>query len=166
MDIVLVQPEIAPNTGAIIRLAANIGANVHLVEPLGFELDDRSYARGGLDYHELTTVTVHADLDTATRALPGPWWGFTSHAATRYTDAPLDLDDVFVFGTESTGLTDAAEARIGPDRLLGIPMRAGSRSLNLANAVSVVAYEVWRRHDFPGAAIHGTMAERLTEPPF
>ena len=129
VEIVLVHPEIAPNTGAIIRLAANTGARLHLVEPLGFALDDRLYSRGGLDYHELADVTVHADLDAATAALPMPWWGFSARATTRFTDAAIGADDVVVFGAEASGLTEAAVERIGADRMLGIPMRAGSRSL-------------------------------------
>lgn len=166
MEIVLVHPEIAPNTGAIIRLAANTGAGLHLIEPLGFELDDRLYSRGGLDYHELATVTVHPDLDTAAAALPGTWWGFSAHATTRFTDAPIDRGDVLVFGAERAGLTDTARDRIGADHLLTIPMVEGSRSLNLANAVAVVVYDAWGRQGYPGAAGGGTLAESPLEPPF
>lgn len=155
VQILLVHPEIAPNTGAIIRLAANTGASLHLVEPLGFELDDRGYARGGLDYHELASVTVHPDLDAAARALPAPWWGFSARSTTRFADAPIDIDDVLVFGAERAGLTSAAIERIGTDRMLTIPMQEDSRSLNLANAASVVVYDVWRRHGYPGAGPSG-----------
>ena len=166
VEIVLVHPEIAPNTGAIIRLCANVGARLHLVEPLGFELDDRLYARGGLDYHELTTVTVHPDLDAAAAALPGRWWGFSASATLRFSDAPIAADDVLVFGAERAGLTAAARDRIGPASMLTIPMRAESRSLNLANAVSVVAYDAWRRQGYPGAAGGGPVAETPLSPPF
>ena len=166
MEIVLVHPEIAPNTGAIIRLAANTGAGLHLVEPLGFELDDRLYSRGGLDYHELATVTVHPNLAALDAALPGTWWGFSAHSSTRFTDAPIDADDVLVFGAERAGLTDTAQARIGNDQLLSIPMVEGSRSLNLANAVAVVVYDTWRRHGYPGSAGGGTVAEAPRQPPF
>ncbi|MEM8705094.1 MAG: TrmH family RNA methyltransferase [Actinomycetota bacterium] len=166
MEIVLVHPEIAPNTGAVIRLAANTGARVHLVEPLGFALDDRLYTRGGLDYHELTDVTVHPDLDAAAAALPGPWWGFSARATAPFTEAEIGPHDVIVFGAERAGLDADAIRRIGPDRLLTIPMVEGSRSLNLANAVAVVVYDAWRRQGFPGAAGGGTIAETLTQPPF
>ncbi|HAB58888.1 MAG: tRNA (uridine(34)/cytosine(34)/5-carboxymethylaminomethyluridine(34)-2'-O)-methyltransferase TrmL [Acidimicrobiaceae bacterium] len=166
MEIVLVHPEIAPNTGAIIRLAANTGAGLHLVEPLGFELDDRLYSRGGLDYHELATVTVHPDLSALDAALPGTWWGFSAHGATRFTDAPIADGDVLVFGAERAGLGDAARDRIGNDHLLSIPMVEGSRSLNLANAVAVVVYDTWRRHAYPGAAGGGAVAEAPLQPPF
>ena len=166
VEIVLVHPEIAPNTGAIIRLAANTGAGLHLVEPLGFELDDRLYSRGGLDYHELASVTVHADLAAAAAALPGHWWGFSARASTRFSDAPIGPDDVLVFGAERAGLTGPALDRIGPERLLGIPMRAGNRSLNLANAVAVVVYDAWRRQGYPGAGGGGSIAEAPGEPPF
>ncbi|MEM8707387.1 MAG: tRNA (cytidine(34)-2'-O)-methyltransferase [Actinomycetota bacterium] len=166
MEIVLVHPEIAPNTGAIIRLAANTGAGLHLVEPLGFDLDDRLYSRGGLDYHELSNVTVHADLDAATTALTGRWWGFSAKATTRFSDATIGADDVLVFGAERAGLTSAAVERIGDEHLLTIPMVAGNRSLNLANAVAVVVYDAWRRQGYPGAVGGGTVAEGPLEPPF
>ena len=166
VEIVLVHPEIAPNTGAIIRLAANTGAGLHLVEPLGFDLDDRLYSRGGLDYHELANVTVHPDLDAAAAALPGRWWGFSAKAVTRFADAPIASDDVLVFGAERAGLTQTAVERIGADHLLTIPMREGSRSLNLANAVAVVVYDAWRRQGYPGAAGGGTVAEAPLSPPF
>ncbi len=166
MEIALVHPEVAPNTGAIIRLAANTGAGLHLVEPLGFDLDDRLYSRGGLDYHELATVTVHPDLDALDAALPGPWWGFSAHGSTRFTDAAIGTNDVLVFGAERAGLTDAARTRIGTDHLLTIPMVDGSRSLNLANAVAVVVYDAWRRQGYPGAVGGGTLAEAPLQPPF
>ena len=107
MEIVLVHPEIAPNTGAIIRLAANTGAGLHLVEPLGFELDDRLYSRGGLDYHELATVTVHPDLAALDAALPGIWWGFSARGSTRFTDAPIDADDVLVCSAQNALVSPA-----------------------------------------------------------
>ena len=166
VEIVLVHPEIAPNTGAIIRLAANTGARLHLIEPLGFALDDRLYSRGGLDYHELANVTVHSDLDTAARALPGRWWGFSARAATPFSDAPIEPDDVLVFGAERAGLTSAAVERIGEANLLTIPMVEGSRSLNLANAVAVVVYDAWRRQGYPGADGGGTVAEAPDQSPF
>ena len=168
MDVVLVYPEIAHNTGAIIRLGANTGARLHLVEPLGFSLDDALLRRAGLDYHEYATVRVHPSIEAAVDALPGRWWAFSSHSSRRYTDAPIGVDDVLVFGAERAGLDADVLGRIDPDRRLTIPMRPESRSLNLANAVSIVVYDTWRRHGFPGAAgsPSGLTAETLTEQPF
>lgn len=168
MDVVLVYPEIAHNTGAIIRLCANTGAHLHLIEPLGFSLDDASLKRAGLDYHEHATTTVHRSVEAAADALPGRWWAFSSHATNRYTDAPIGIDDVLVFGAERAGLDAAVLDRIGPEHTLTIPMRPESRSLNLANAASVVVYETWRRHGFGGAGgqATGLTAETLTEAPF
>ena len=155
MHVVLVQPEIAPNTGAIIRLCANTGAMLHLVEPLGFTLDDRLLRRGGLDYHEYASVKVHPNLDAAVATRSGRWFGFSSKADRPYTDVGYEDDDILVFGTERGGLGNNDLARITDDHLLTIPMRAGSRSLNLANAVSVVLYEAWRQHGFAGAGPEG-----------
>ena len=168
MDVVLVYPEIANNTGAIIRLSANTGARLHLVEPLGFSLDDALLRRAGLDYHEHADVVVHESLDAAAAALPAPWWGFSSRATTRYTEASIANDHVLVFGAERAGLDSEAIDRIGADRMLTIPMQAESRSLNLANAVSVVVYDAWRRQGFPGASDprSGLTSESLSEPVF
>lgn len=169
MDVVLVGPEIANNTGAIIRLCANTGCRLHLVEPLGFSLDDTLLKRAGLDYHEYTSVTVHASIDAAATALPGRWWAFSARATRRFTDASIGPDDTLVFGAERAGLDAEVLARIGSDHTLTIPMRPESRSLNLANAVSVVVYDAWRCHGFAGAAETspgGLTVEALTEPPF
>ena len=168
MDVVLVYPEIANNTGAIIRLCANTGARLHLVEPLGFSLDDALLRRAGLDYHEHADMVVHESLDAAAAALPGRWWGFSSHATTRYTEAPIESDDTLVFGAERGGLDAASIDRIGTERMLTIPMQAESRSLNLANAVSVVVYDAWRRQGFPGAIDHASSltSESLSGPVF
>lgn len=168
MHVVLVYPEIAANTGAIIRLCANTGARLHLVEPLGFSLDDSLLKRAGLDYHEHASMTVHESVEAAATALPSRWWAFSSRGTINYADAPIRADDVLVFGAERAGLDAATLARIGPGRTLTIPMRAESRSLNLANAVSVVVYDAWRRQGFPGAAgpSSGLTAETLTQPPF
>lgn len=153
LEIVVVAPQIPTNTGAIIRLCANIGAPLHLVEPIGFSLDDRSLKRGGLDYHELATVTVHSSW-AACRAAVGAdrgWWGLTARAADRYDSVPVETGDVFVFGCESDGLPpDVLDDLSG--RHLSIPMVSGSRSINLANAVAVVAVDRWMRLGFPGAA--------------
>ena len=168
MHVVLVQPEIAPNTGAIIRLCANTGAELHLVEPLGFVLDDALLRRGGLDYHEHATMRVHPDVDTAFSALPARRFGFSSRGATRYTDVAYEPDDVLVFGAERAGLDDHAMSLIPDAQMLTIPMRPHNRSLNLANAVSIVLYEAWRQRGFEGAADEGGTgtAERLHLDPF
>jgi tRNA (cytidine/uridine-2'-O-)-methyltransferase len=169
VHIVLVEPQIAPNTGAIIRLCANTGAELHLVGPLGFELDDARLRRGGLDYHEYATVAVHDDLDAVRHSLPGRWFAFSASGTRRYTDVDYRPDDVLVFGTERTGLRRQVLADMRMTDILTIPMRPDSRSLNLANAVSVVVYEAWRQADFVG---HGTLGRRsqlaveaLGEPP-
>ena len=156
MQIVLVAPQIAPNTGNIIRLAANVGASLHLVEPLGFSMDARLLRRGGLDYHELADVHVHADVDAARAACPGRWLALTSRARRRYDAVDYRDDDVLVFGCEATGLPDDLLATFSADERLRIPMRPDNRSLNLGNAVAVVADEAWRQLGFSGAADDGT----------
>ncbi len=156
MHVVLVRPEIAPNTGNVIRLCANVGAVLHLVEPLGFELDDRLLRRAGLDYHELTSVHVHADLASARAATPARWFGFSSRATRRFDEVEYGDGDTFVFGAERAGLAETEIEAIGADRLLRIPMRPENRSLNLANAVSIVVYEAWRQLDFIGAGPVGS----------
>lgn len=161
MQIVLVHPQIAPNTGNIIRLAANVGASLHLVEPLGFSMDARLLRRAGLDYHELADVHVHADLDAARTACPGRWLALTAHGARRYDTVDYRADDVLVFGCEATGLPDEILTTFGPDERVALPMMPGNRSLNLANAVAVVAYEAWRRQGFAGAAAHAGVIEAL-----
>lgn len=152
-DVVLVAPEIATNTGNIIRLCANAGTRLHLVEPLGFRMDDSSLKRAGLDYRELATVLVHPDVGSAAAALgAGRRFGFSSHATRRFDAVPFVAGDVFVFGAERAGLTGEQLAGFAPTEALRVPMRPGNRSLNLANAVAVVVYEAWRQHDFRGAA--------------
>ena len=164
----VVQPEIAPNTGAIIRLCANTGATLHLVEPLGFELGDRLLRRGGLDYHEYADMHVHADLDAVAATLTGRWFGFSARSTRRYTDIAYEDDDVLVFGTERAGLTPEQKERFPAEQLLTIPMLAGNRSMNLANAVSVVVYEAWRQADFAGAGADqpGLTSETTATAPF
>lgn len=173
MHVVLVHPEIAPNTGAIIRLCANTGSALHLVEPLGFELDDRHLRRGGLDYHELADVTIHGDIDAARAVLPGRWFACTSKATRAHVDIDYRADDVLVFGPERSGLGASFLAQIPPTRQLRIPMRPDNRSLNLANAVAVIVYEAWRQAGFDGAAVtasplpgHGQTSERPGDRPF
>ena len=151
-DVVLVAPEIATNTGNIVRLCANAGARLHLVEPLGFSLDDASLKRAGLDYHDLTSVTVHASPAAVSEALPGSRrFAFSSRASRRFDEVAFEPGDAFVFGAERAGLTAEQLGAFEPIEPLAIPMRPRNRSLNLANAVAVVVYEAWRQHGFTGA---------------
>lgn len=174
MHVVLVAPEIATNTGSIIRLAANTGVHLHLVEPLGFVMDDARLRRAGLDYHDLAHVSVHPDLAGCRRATgPGRRYAFRTAATTRYDRAGYGADDVLVFGAERAGLTERQLDDVAPDAELALPMRPGNRSLNLANAVAVVVYEAWRQQGFAGAAEtgtpqpgHGLTAETLTSARF
>lgn len=151
-DIVLVTPEIPPNAGNVIRLAANTGARLHLVEPLGFRMDDRQLKRAGLDYHELASVRVHPDWDSCYAALRDRrLFALSTRGTLGYADARFKRDDAFVFGPETRGLPDALLARFSPERRLRLPMRPGNRSLNLSNAVAVVVFEAWRQLGFEGA---------------
>lgn len=143
------EPRIAGNTGAAIRLAAVTGAELHLVEPLGFDLEESKLRRAGLDYHDLAVMTVHPDLDTALTTLAAPHvWAFTAHATTTYTDVAYAAGDVLLFGAEPTGLPQHVldDPRV-TDRLR-LPMLPGRRSMNLANTASVAVYEAWRQHGF------------------
>jgi len=151
VHVVLVHPEIAPNTGNIIRLCAITGNELHLVEPLGFSLDDRLLRRGGLDYHEAASITIHPSVDEVARALPGRWFAFSSHASRNYVEVTYEPDDVIVFGAERDGLSTAHLDRFPLDNRLTIPMRPGSRCLNLANSVAIVSYEAWRQSSFDGS---------------
>jgi len=171
VHVVLVHPEIAPNTGNIIRLCAITGNGLHLVEPLGFSLDDRLLRRGGLDYHEAASVTIHPSLDEAETALPGRWFAFSSHASRSYVDVTYETDDVIVFGAERDGLSTSHLGRFEPENRLTIPMRQGSRCLNLANSVAIVSYEAWRQGGFEGSdtgnpATHGLTSESPGGSPF
>ena len=152
-EIVLYQPEIPPNAGNVIRLAANTGARLHLVAPMGFALDDRSLRRAGLDYADLAVVEVHADWSACARRLAGRRvFAFTTRATRRFTNERYVAGDAFVFGPESRGLPAEILAAVPPDRRLHVPMVPGNRSLNLGNAVAVVVYEAWRQAGYPGAA--------------
>lgn len=151
IQIVLYEPEIPPNTGNVIRLCANTGATLHLVKPLGFRLDDRSLKRSGLDYHALARVKLHADLDECLRALCGARLRTVeTGGAVCYADSGFRAGDAFLFGPETRGLPPAVVERIGGENSLYIPMRPGSRSLNLSNAVALVTYEAWRQLKFDG----------------
>ena len=150
--IVLVHPEIPPNTGNVIRLAANAGAELHLVEPLGFRLDDRELKRAGLDYHEYTRLIVHRDWAACSGALAGRRrYALTTRADMSLFTQRLSADDVFVFGCETSGLPDAVLAEFAADSRLRLPMRPAVRSLNLSNAVAITVYEAWRQAGFAGA---------------
>jgi tRNA (cytidine/uridine-2'-O-)-methyltransferase len=153
LHVALFQPEIPPNTGNVIRLCANSGAALHLIRPLGFALDHSRLRRAGLDYHEFARVLVHDDFEAFLAAAAPPRWfalsrrGRTRHDTVRYADG-----DAFVFGRETSGLPEEVLARVPPERRLCLPMRPGSRSLNLSNAVAVTVYEAWRQLGFAGAA--------------
>lgn len=149
--LVLFEPEIPPNTGNVIRLCANTGALLHLVKPLGFRLDDKSLQRSGLDYHDLAAVRVHADFDACLRALDGARvFAVETGAARRYDAVQYQPGDAFVFGPETRGLPAEVLDRVGREQTVFIPMLARNRSVNLSNAVAVVAYEVWRQLGFGG----------------
>jgi len=150
--VVLYRPEIPPNTGNIIRLCANVGAALHLVAPLGFDLDDRRLRRAGLDYRELASVRVHASLEAFRGAVaPARVLAFTTRAARAHGTVEYRRGDALLFGPETGGLPDEVLADIAPGARLRIPMRPGNRSLNLSNAVAVALYEAWRQHGFAGA---------------
>jgi tRNA (cytidine/uridine-2'-O-)-methyltransferase len=152
-NIVLVQPEIPPNTGNVIRLAANTGARLHLVEPLGFEMSDKQLRRAGLDYHEFARVQVHASFDALVAAERPPHdrcFALSTQGTRGVADVGFRAGDWFVFGCETRGLDPELRQRFLPDRLLRLPMRPGSRSLNLSNTVAVVVYEAWRQVGYAG----------------
>lgn len=144
-------PEIPGNTGNAIRLAAITGAELHLVEPLGFSFADAHLRRAGLDYHDLAVVTVHPDLETAWGALaPARVFAFTSQGSVLYTEIDYQPGDVLMFGRESTGLDDAVLQDEHITAQVRLPMQSGRRSLNLANAASIAVFEAWRQHGFAG----------------
>ena len=150
IHIILFQPEIPPNTGNIMRLAANSGARLHLVEPLGFELDDTRMRRAGLDYRHWADVAVHPTLKTCLDELGGNLWAFSTKGTRRYTDAVFTADDALLFGPETRGLPEEVLRELPADTVLRLPMQPDSRSLNLANTVSIALYEAWRQLEFVG----------------
>lgn len=151
--IVLFQPEIPPNSGNIIRLCANSGARLHFVHPLGFRLEDRRLRRAGLDYAEFARVHEHADLDACLEAIrPARVFALTRNGETAYTAVSFRPDDALLFGPETRGLPASVLTGIAAGHRLRIPMRSGSRSMNLANSVAVVTFEAWRQAGFEGAA--------------
>lgn len=150
--IVLVHPEIPPNTGNVIRLAANTGAELHLVEPLGYSLDDKQLKRAGLDYHEYTRLHVHANWSALRAALvDARMFACTTSGTQRHTDVAFRAGDAFVFGQETRGLPAEVMQTFSPDARIRLPMRPGNRSLNLSNAVAVMVFEAWRQHQFIGS---------------
>jgi tRNA (cytidine/uridine-2'-O-)-methyltransferase len=151
-DVVLVHPEIPPNAGNVIRLAANTGARLHLVEPLGFSMDDRQLKRAGLDYHEYASVRVHANWHALMESLEGRRiFALTTTSGKILVDARFKENDVFVFGSETSGLAQELLDSFRPEMRLRLPMRPGNRSLNLSNAVAVTAFEAWRQLGFAGS---------------
>ena len=154
-NIVLVQPEIPPNTGNVIRLAANTGCRLHLIEPLGFAMEDRLLRRAGLDYHEYAAVQRHASwqawLDAA-QPDAARCFAFSTHGGAAFASARWQPGDWLIFGSESAGLPPPLLAGIAPERRLRLPMRPGQRSLNLSNAVAVAVFEAWRQNGYAGGA--------------
>ncbi|MCY0387149.1 tRNA (cytidine(34)-2'-O)-methyltransferase [Robbsia sp. Bb-Pol-6] len=154
-NVVLVEPEIPPNTGNVIRLCANTGAALHLVEPLGFPLDDARMRRAGLDYHEYARMKVHADWAAFLAAEtpdPARLFAMTTHAATPFGGQALMPGDWFVFGPETRGLSAVFLEAFDAARRLRLPMRPHNRSLNLSNAVAVTVFEAWRQSGYAGGA--------------
>ena len=152
--IVLVAPEIPPNTGNVIRLAANTGCTLHLVEPLGFSMDDKLLRRAGLDYHEHAAVRRHASWDAllqSERPEPARCFAFTTHGAQPMAAVAWQPGDWLVFGSETAGLPEALRETFAPAQRVRLPMRAGQRSLNLSNAVAVAVFEAWRRNGYDGS---------------
>lgn len=150
-EIVLFEPEIPPNTGNIIRLCANTGTALHLVEPLGFTLEDKQLQRAGLDYHEYATLRTHPNWAACKAHFAGRrLFAATTKGATRHTEVHFQSGDVFVFGPESRGLPPEILAEFPPERRIRLPMQPKSRSLNLSNAAAVMIYEAWRQTGFAG----------------
>ena len=156
IHVVLHRPEIPPNTGNVIRLCANTGAQLHLVRPLGFDLDDRQLKRAGLDYHEYAAMQVHDDLAAALAAIeaaqgaPPRVFALSTRGSVRFDAPAYAAGDVILFGSETSGLPQEVIDAIPPPQRLRLPMRPGNRSLNLSNAVAVVVFEAWRQAGFDG----------------
>lgn len=152
-DIVLYQPEIPPNTGNIMRLAVNSGARLHLVRPLGFQINDRTLSRAGLDYRDRAVLILHEDWEACLRALAGRrLFALTTKGSQPYCEAGFREGDVLLFGPETRGLPAEIIEGLPPAQRLRIPMLADSRSMNLSNAVAVVLFEAWRQNGFAGGA--------------
>ena len=153
-NIVLFEPEIPPNTGNIIRLASNTGCRLHLIEPLGFSLDEKNLRRAGLDYHQYSTVIVHADWNAfIASCAPARLFAISTKGNLSYTEIAFRKDDYFVFGPETRGLPENLRSSDQFIEVLRLPMIEPSRSMNLSNAVAVVIYEAWRQIEFAGAKV-------------
>ncbi len=149
--VVLYQPEIPPNTGNVIRLCANTGCRLHLIQPLGFDMDDRKLRRAGLDYREWASVSVHASLQTFAEAIkPRRIWALSTRGKRLYSDVCYQSGDALLFGPETRGLPTGILSTLGDDQVLRLPMVPQSRSLNLSNTVAVLVYEAWRQLGFDG----------------
>ncbi|MFE0500838.1 tRNA (cytidine(34)-2'-O)-methyltransferase [Lysobacter soli] len=157
-DVILFQPEIPPNTGSVIRLCANTGARLHLIEPLGFTLEDKQLKRAGLDYHEYATLQVHADLSaalasiTAANQAPPRLFALSTRGTVRFDTPRYQPGDAFLFGPETRGLPGEVLESVPAAQRLRLPMRPDNRSLNLSNAVAVCVFEAWRQRGFEGSA--------------
>ena len=152
IHVVLHNPKIPPNTGNVIRLAANVGFQLHLIEPLGFDFEEKQLRRAGLDYHDLSNVTRHENYTAFVTALkPKRIFAITTKGQRRYTDVSFHTGDVFLFGSETEGLPADIMGQIPEQDRLLIPMQPNNRSLNLSNSVSILAYEAWRQLEFCGA---------------
>ena len=148
-SLILYQPEIPPNTGNIIRLCANTGVSLHLIEPLGFDLEERKLRRAGLDYMEFASVSTHADLDSCLRVLDVPrLFALSTRGCTRHDAPTYRQRDAYLLGPETRGLPNDVIESLPPEQRLRLPMRKNSRSLNLSNAASVIVYEAWRQLNF------------------
>lgn len=151
-NVILYQPEIPPNTGNVIRLCANTGAQLHLIRPLGFELNDKQLKRAGLDYHEYAAMRVHDDLNACLQTLSDSrLFAFTTKASRPYHEASFQAGDALLFGPESRGLPAELLASLEPEQRLRLPMLPQNRSLNLSNTVAIAVYEAWRQCGFKGA---------------
>ena len=151
-NIALYEPEIAPNTGNIMRLARNNGCHLHLIEPLGFDLEEKKLRRAGLDYADFGRISVHKDYAAFLQAVAGQrLFACTTKGSRPHHEPAYQPGDVLLFGPETRGLPDAVLASVTPVQRIRIPMQPDSRSLNLSNAVAVISYEAWRQHDFAGA---------------
>jgi len=149
LHIVLFEPEIPPNTGNIIRLCANTGSQLHLIEPLGFELDDKRLRRAGLDYHEFAEVQSYANYEAFIRQIkPERIFGLSTHGKKSAFEVQYRQNDALIFGPETRGLPANIKQQLGEQALLRLPMLPSSRSLNLSNTVAIMVYEAWRQHDF------------------
>lgn len=150
--IALLEPEIPPNTGNIIRLCANTGCQLHLIEPLGFELDDKRLRRAGLDYHEFAAVKTHDNLEACLAAVqPQRVFALSTKGTRNFSEVAFEPGDLFLFGPESRGLPAAVRESLPQDQVLRIPMRPDSRSLNLSNSAAVLIFEAWRQQGYAGS---------------